>query len=230
MKITYLTGEYPPMQGGIADHTAYLAHHLIKLENTFPSVLTARRWQESEVERPIHLAAADARHPIIYPLLSGWGRPCWAEIRRFLETYRPDVLHIQYQAAAFDLGGWVNWLPRYLTYRRLPTRLVTTFHDLRIPYIFPKAGPFRWYSMMTLARHSHGIICTNREDLQTLATELGVKPYQLMNNISVEHKPSPQPSPKGRGSQASPPVGADKGRFFPDEVENQAVANEADSL
>ena len=28
MKITFLTGEYPPMQGGIADHTAYLVQHL----------------------------------------------------------------------------------------------------------------------------------------------------------------------------------------------------------
>jgi hypothetical protein len=28
MKVTFLTGEYPPMQGGIADYTAHLADHL----------------------------------------------------------------------------------------------------------------------------------------------------------------------------------------------------------
>ena len=31
MKVCFLTGEYPPMQGGVADHTAHLAHHLIEL-------------------------------------------------------------------------------------------------------------------------------------------------------------------------------------------------------
>ncbi|MDX1522158.1 MAG: glutamine-hydrolyzing carbamoyl-phosphate synthase small subunit, partial [Anaerolineae bacterium] len=48
-------------------------------------------------------------------------------------------------------------------------------------------------------------------------------------------QPSPQPSSTGRGSddtsyRTSPPLGADRGRFFRDEVENRAAAREADSL
>ncbi len=181
MKLTFLTGEYPPMQGGIADHTAYLAQHLMQPEMaTF--ILINRRWQEAETDGPQPLVPGVKRQPIIQPLLSDWGWRCWRGVTHFLNTYQPDILHIQYQAAAFDLGGWINWLPWYLRQRRFKTKIVTTFHDLRIPYIFPKAGPFRWHSMLTLARHSHAVICTNREDLLTLEAQLSVDSYQLSVN------------------------------------------------
>ena len=45
LKVTFLTGEYPPMQGGIADHTAYLAQHLTWL-NIESSILISCHWQE----------------------------------------------------------------------------------------------------------------------------------------------------------------------------------------
>jgi hypothetical protein len=93
MKITFLTGEYPPMQGGIADHTAYLAHHLTAHE-AVSSILINRRWNKTEAATPTLLADPAARHPVIYPLLSNWGWRCWREIPHFLNTYSPDILHI----------------------------------------------------------------------------------------------------------------------------------------
>ena len=33
-------------------------------------------------------------------------------------------------------------------------RVAVTFHDLRTPYIFPKAGPLRWRANLALAQHS----------------------------------------------------------------------------
>ena len=42
--------------------------------------------------------------------------------------------------------------------------LVATFHDLRSPYLFPKAGPLRDWIVMRLARAARGVITTNRED------------------------------------------------------------------
>ncbi len=189
IKIIFLTGEYPPMQGGIADHTAYLAHHLIDLD-VAPAILISRRWLATDADGPYFVADVMARHPPIHPLLPGWGWRCWPGVTRFLETYRPEVLHIQYQAAAFDLGGWVNWMPWYLQRRGFTTRIVTTFHDLRVPYIFPKAAPLRWQSVLALARHSHAVICTNREDLQTLQTHLSLSHYQ-----SPERQPSNLPTP-----------------------------------
>ncbi len=162
--VAFLTGEYPPMQGGIADHTAYLAQHLRPL-NIQPTIVISRRWQT--VKPTCHASV----QPTFY-FVPNWGGRCWLYLSHYLKTYRPDILHIQYQAAAFNLAGWVNWLPWYLKKRGFPTRLVTTFHDLRIPYIFPKAGRFRWASMLALARYSDGVICTNREDLHTLTQNL----------------------------------------------------------
>lgn len=172
LKTTFLTGEYPPMQGGIADHIAYLAGHMAPL-GVESTVLIHERWQQTKpVITVTARAEAAASEAVVHAVIPEWGRRCWPAIAAFLKTQQPDVLHIQYQAAAFDLGGWINWLPLYLKTQRLKTRVVTTFHDLRVPYLFPKAGPLRWWSMLALARHSHAVICTNRADLQTLRRQI----------------------------------------------------------
>ncbi len=188
MKVTFLTGEYPPMQGGIADHTAYLAQYLALL-GVECTVLTSRRWQRTgpSDRGEGHSGRANDTPAAVHALVPNWGWRCWPAVSGYLKARRPDILHIQYQAAAFDLGGWVNWLPWYLKKRRGPTRVVTTFHDLRIPYIFPKAGPFRRQSVLALARHSDGVICTNRADLRTLRDNLTAPPplklVPLGNNV-----------------------------------------------
>ena len=213
MKVAFLTGEYPPMQGGIADHTAYLAQYLTPLA-VQPSILISRRWQNTTPEFPrVPLTSSS---PAIYPVLPNWGWRCWPGIVNFLKTHQPEVLHIQYQAAAFDLGGWVNWLPWYLKKRRVKTRLVTTFHDLRVPYIFPKAGPVRWRSMLALARHSDGVICTNREDLHTLQHTLNVGQTVSLSgakdqaNSLTNTKPLLTLIPLGSNVEPQPPADFDR--------------------
>ena len=199
LKVTFLTGEYPPMQGGIADHITYLAQHLTPLA-VETSILISRRWQNAAPKFPRKRSGVPptSSPPTIYPILPSWGWRCWPGIVNFLQTHQPDVLHIQYQAAAFDLGGWVNWLPWYLKKRRVKTRLVTTFHDLRVPYIFPKAGHFRQKSILALARHSDAVICTNRQDLQTLQTQLStLQPRPEQVNSYQSTKPKTQ-SPKSK--------------------------------
>jgi glycosyltransferase involved in cell wall biosynthesis len=39
-----------------------------------------------------------------------------------------------------------------------------TFHDLKVPYLIPKAGPLRWEAVKTLAQRADGVIVTNRKD------------------------------------------------------------------
>jgi glycosyltransferase involved in cell wall biosynthesis len=216
MKVTFLTGEYPPMQGGIADHTAYLAQYLAPLGGE-SFILTSRRWQNAAPEFPLVLQTSSP--PSIYPILPGWNWRCWPGVTNFLKIHQPDVLHIQYQAAAFDLGGWVNWLPWYLKKRGLKTRLVTTFHDLRVPYIFPKAGPFRWRSMLALARHSDAVICTNREDLHTLRHALNVGQTVSLtgavgqaNSLTYSRSPAPLFTliPLGSNVEPQPPADFDR--------------------
>jgi glycosyltransferase involved in cell wall biosynthesis len=191
MKVCFLTGEYPPMQGGIADHTAHLARHLAGL-GVEVSILTS------------HKAASDLRpqadEPGVYPLVTGWGVGCWRQISAWLKQHGPDVLHIQYQAAAFDLGGWINWLPWWLGRRQVRPRLVVTFHDLRVPYLFPKAGPLRWRSILGLARHSDAVIVTNVEDRQTLLSH-GV----AADRLSL--------IPLGSNVSMQPPSGYDRSRW-----------------
>ena len=70
-----------------------------------------------------------------------------------MRQLRPDVVHIQYQSAAYGCIGAVNFLPWRLRLAR-PGPALTTFHDLRLPYLFPKAGPLRWQAVLALARGS----------------------------------------------------------------------------
>jgi glycosyltransferase involved in cell wall biosynthesis len=71
-----------------------------------------------------------------------------------------DILNVQYQAAAYDMHPAINLVPR--GQRRPP--VVVTFHDLKVPYLFPKAGPLRQFVVHMLARRADGVIVTNRED------------------------------------------------------------------
>jgi glycosyltransferase involved in cell wall biosynthesis len=53
---------------------------------------------------------------------------------------------------------------------------VVTYHDLKVPYLFPKAGPVRTWVVETLARQCDAAITTNREDFEALAARLGAAP------------------------------------------------------
>ena len=138
---------------------------------------------------------SNLQSPAVYPIIAGWGWRCWRQIGRFLAGQHPNVLHIQYQAAAFDLGGWVNWLPWWLRRRRDRPQVIVTFHDLRVPYLFPRAGPLRWRSMLALARYADGVIVTNVEDEQIL------------------HKYQISRIPLGSNVEPCPPADYDRGRW-----------------
>jgi glycosyltransferase involved in cell wall biosynthesis len=75
-----------------------------------------------------------------------------------------NILSLQYQTAAFEMSPWVHFLPDVL--RSLP--FVTTFHDLRYPYLFPKAGALRPWIVRRLAKESTAVITTNDEDAAQL--------------------------------------------------------------
>jgi len=190
MKVCFLTGEYPPMQGGVADHTEYLARHLAGL-GVDASVLTSAR-AISNLPGLLSRAGQPAVPNLrVYPVITGWGLGCWRQIGRWLGEHRPDVLHIQYQAAAYDLAGWVNWLPCWLRRQQNRPCVVVTFHDLRVPYLFPKAGRLRWRSILALARHSDAVIVTNVEDEQTLRKALGIP--DSLTLIPLGSNVDPQP-------------------------------------
>jgi glycosyltransferase involved in cell wall biosynthesis len=88
-----------------------------------------------------------------------------------------EVVDIQYQAAAYNMNSpAINFLPWRL---RGITKTVVTFHDLRVPYLFPKAGPLRKSAVRFMAKRAYGVITTNAGDYETLAAEIDTPLTQI---------------------------------------------------
>jgi glycosyltransferase involved in cell wall biosynthesis len=97
-------------------------------------------------------------------VIGSWGPRCWSETAAVAKRERFDILNIQYEPAAYAMQVGVNFLPNAWARWKIKIPIATTFHDLLVPYLFPKAGPLRWKVVEYLARHSDAIIVTNDED------------------------------------------------------------------
>ena len=147
MRIGLISGEFPPMPGGVGDFTRILAEN------------TQARGHDVHV-----LSRAGANHQQLpVSTMSGWGAGCLLPTRRWARHNGLDIVNLQYQTAAYDMSPFIHFLPDVIG-----VPVVTTFHDLRHPYLFPKAGRLRDWIVMRLARASRGVIATNREDEESL--------------------------------------------------------------
>ncbi len=147
MRIGVVTGEYPPMQGGVGAYTRILADEIAQRDQ---EVFVFSSVQTQESDSAIHLTNT-AKH---------WGMTSLLHIGRWTEQHHLDILNLQFQTAAYGMSPWIHFLPDMI--RGIP--VVTTFHDLRFPYLFPKAGQLRNWIVKHLARASDGVITTNHED------------------------------------------------------------------
>lgn len=156
-RVLLVAGEYPPALGGVADYTELLAQHLA-LAGALPTVVARE-------DRRV-LAAAGATIPV-RRVARDWGFSAWRVLERLIRDELPDIVHVQYQAGAFDGRAAIPLLPLRF---RAPSgpRLVVTFHDLKRPYLFPKAGRLRSVAIRYLARASARAIVTNGEDLRSV--------------------------------------------------------------
>jgi glycosyltransferase involved in cell wall biosynthesis len=128
VKVLLVSGEFPPQIGGVADYTALLGRAL----------------QEHGVEVAVatSIRADDAKQPFpVHAGLPHWGWSTWPTLYLLAQQEAPDIVHIQYQTAAYAMHPAICMLPIWLRHRG--HRVVTTFHDLRDPYLFPKAGRLR---------------------------------------------------------------------------------------
>ena len=160
MKVLFVTGEFPPMQGGVGDYTRELG--------------LALAGQGCTVQVLTSAAAGPVEGLAVYPVVERWGWGSWPTLLAHIRRERPDVVHVQYQAAAYGMHPAINLFPRRL--RLLGAgrpRLTVTFHDLKVPYLFPKAGSLRRRIVEELGRGSDAAITTNREDYQALSAALG---------------------------------------------------------
>jgi glycosyltransferase involved in cell wall biosynthesis len=163
MKILLISGEFPPMVGGMGDYTKELAKALAKPGNRV-SVLTSLLGQDG------------GENFRLYPRVSKWDFSSWKAIIALIEEIEPQIVHLQYQAAAYGMHPAINLLPWRL--RRRHPLLFVTFHDLRVPYLFPKAGPLRRWAIAALAKGCDGVIVTNVGD-EAEARGYGLKPYLI---------------------------------------------------
>jgi glycosyltransferase involved in cell wall biosynthesis len=169
--VLLITGEYPPAQGGVGDYTCKLVN-----------ALDAVGLRSQVLTRPVQINS-DANNEGITskPLGRGPFLSRKIDLRAVLRSLRATgapIAHIQYQTGAYEMRPTVNLLPWLL---RLKWRgaTVVTFHDVRVPYLFPKAGPVREWVNRFMARAADACVATNPEDAARLR-EWGVKRLELI--------------------------------------------------
>ena len=201
MRVLFITGEFPPMQGGVGDYTHEISKGLANV-GVEVRVLT------SQLAATNSQVASHKSQVSVLPLIHRWNWSSLRLIKNYVREFRPDVVNIQYQTGAYAMHPAINFLPRYFRPRpgdvgRAPRRglhprphVVTTFHDLRIPYLFPKAGPVREWVTRELARSSDAVIATNVEDYLRLETWnlRRVSLVPIGSNIPTTEPPNYRPS------------------------------------
>lgn len=160
MRIGLITGEYAPQRGGVGDFTRQLGRALVGLGHEV-HVITGR------VELSA-LEEAKTAGVTLHRAVTHWGWKCWREVLLQAEEQRLEVLDLQYQTAAYRMHPAIHFVPR----REARPPVVVTFHDLKVPYLFPKAGFLRWQVVRMLALRADRAIATNREDYLRLESEM----------------------------------------------------------
>jgi glycosyltransferase involved in cell wall biosynthesis len=108
-----------------------------------------------------------------------------------------DVVHIHYQPGAYDLQGAICLLPRFIRRQPSAPAIVTTFHDVRVPYLFPKAGGLRRRIVQDMAQNCDGVIAVADETVGQL--------YKWTSGTG--HDVAVAQVPLGNHFDASPPEG-----------------------
>lgn len=185
--VLLITGEYPPAQGGVGDYTCKLG---IALE--------AAGVRNHVLARPVE--AKSATHNQVSPEKPVRRGPFLSrriDLRSVLCSLKATgaaIAHVQYQTGAYEMRPTVNFLP-WLLRLRWGGATVVTFHDVRVPYLFPKAGPAREWVNRFMARTADACIATNPEDAARLKA-WGVKRLELI--------------PIGSNIPNNPPLGYDR--------------------
>ncbi len=164
MHILLVTGEYPPQSGGVGAYTAELGRALLA-RGVQISVLTA---QQSGVQSVLLPPSAPLADISVYPIIPRWDWRIWRTVPAWAAQLKVDWVHVQYQAAAFAMHPAINLAPG--RWRQANFRTAWTYHDLLVPYLFPKAGARlrRWITERP-AFTSDQTIVTNQGDYAALA-------------------------------------------------------------
>lgn len=165
--VLLITGEYPPARGGVGDYTSRLAGAL--REQGVQATVYTQQPTGAEDEA---MKMRSTQHVIRSKRITFTGA------LSALKRSRAQIAHIQYQTGAYQMRPIANMLPVLLR-RRWGRPVVVTFHDLLVPYLFPKAGPVREWANRAMAKAAAAVIATNEEDAARLEA-WGVKRVELI--------------------------------------------------
>jgi glycosyltransferase involved in cell wall biosynthesis len=172
----FVTGEYPPMPGGVGAYTQELAKALRCL-GAQVTVLTAQAAADSNM-------AAKCAGVRILPVVQRWDWGIWPLAANLAAEARCDWLHVQYQTAAFGMHPAINLAPP--AWQRKGLRVAWTYHDLLPPYLFPKAGRrLRTWITLRPAAAADLVTVTNEGDrLQLAERDLPAVRIPIGSNIA----------------------------------------------
>ncbi|MCZ7543714.1 MAG: glycosyltransferase [Anaerolineae bacterium] len=148
------------MQGGVGAFTRAMARAMADLGH------------EVRVLTSVKAAGGDEPGVPVDAIIDRWRYGALRAAEGWARAHNLDAVNLQYQTAAYNMSPFIHFLPR--TLRRVAP-VFTTFHDLRVPYLFPKAGMLRFFLVLAMARGSTGTIVTNHEDESILAVDPRVK-------------------------------------------------------
>ncbi len=155
------------MQGGVGDFTREIGLAFDRLGLSVNVISSTEASQGSATARPSERGTTVERDGLsltLFPVIDRWDLSSWSRITELLRCVSPHILNIQYQTAAYQMRPAINLLPWRLRFLDERPKVVTTFHDLKLPYLFPKAGPARHWVTKALIRGSEANIATNVED------------------------------------------------------------------
>lgn len=179
------------MQGGVGDFTREVGLALSRLGATVSVISSIKASQPSGTLALSGEGVVLERNRLrltLYPVVERWDFSCWSQIVGVLKKTMPEILNIQYQTAAYQMHPAINLLPWRLRYGGERPKVVVTLHDLKVPYLFPKAGAVRRWVTRALMKGSEATIVTNVEDRME-AERYGVRNlhmYPIGSNIEPQ--------------------------------------------
>lgn len=185
MQIGLVTGEFPPMEGGVGAFTQELARALNNAGHEV-HVITSREARPASAERSFRTRnqPVELDYALLHPRIERWRWSSIATVVDIILRYDLQFVNIQYQAAAYNMKSpAINLLPWRL---KNIAKSVVTFHDLRVPYLFPKAGPLRSKAVHFMAKQAHGVIATNASDYNALVAGVTTPAAQIPIGSNIE--------------------------------------------
>ena len=210
MNVLFVSGEFPPQAGGVGDYTDRLAAalteqgHAIGVLTTTPTAGSAALALNDD--RMGDAEWANRESATVWRDVRRWNLLAWRTMAARIQAWRPDVVHIQYQAAAYGLRGAVALYPWLLRVWNIRPLSVVTFHDLLPPHSFPLSGRLGVdrRAVDALGRGADAVIATNADDARRLVRLRARRVWEIPIGANIPVAPGVD-RPAVRAGLAVPP-------------------------